>query len=234
MDQVRDGLVRTSGGIALSLTTPELQRQPWARLFAAALSGTPCDVIWSDGSARALPMASWVQAADATDRLLLASCVGATVDIGCGPGRMSAQLVLDHHVVLGIDVVPEAVAQARARGVGALRRDVFGPVPAEGRWETALLADGNIGIGGDPRRLLRRVRKLVGPGGRVVVELAPFGAGLNIGTAALSAGGQRSDPFPWAVVGADVIAPLAAGVGFAVSETHEHLNRWWTVLMRED
>jgi len=218
----------------MSLATHELHRQPWARIFAAALSGTPCDVIWSDGSARALPVASWVQAADVTDRLLLASCVGATVDIGCGPGRMSARLMLDRHVVLGIDVVPEAVAQARARGVGALRRDVFGPVPAEGRWETALLADGNIGIGGDPVRLLRRVWQLLGPGGRAVVELAPYGAGLSVGTAALTARGQRSDPFPWAVVGADIIAPLATRAGFAVSQRHEHDNRWWTVLTRED
>ena len=31
-----------------------------------------------------------------------------------------------------------------------LRRDLFAPLPGEGRWHHVLLADGNIGIGGDP------------------------------------------------------------------------------------
>jgi hypothetical protein len=34
-----------------------------------------------------------------------------------------------------------------------------------------LLLDGNIGIGGDPHRLLRRVRELLTPTGRLLVEL---------------------------------------------------------------
>ena len=41
------------------------------------------------------------------------------------------------------------------RGGAALRRDVFAPLPGEGRWYTALLADGNVGIGGDPVALLQ-------------------------------------------------------------------------------
>ena len=88
---------------------------------------------------------------------MLAHCVGPTLDVGCGPGRMSAHLAGRGRCVLGIDVVREAVDQTRARGVSALLRDVFAPLPGEGRWDTALLADGNIGIGGDPVALLRRV-----------------------------------------------------------------------------
>ena len=53
----------------------------------------------------------------------------------------------------------------------AIRRDVFAAVPGEGRWDCALLADGNIGIGGHPERLLRRLGRIVRPGGHVVVEL---------------------------------------------------------------
>ena len=78
-------------------------------------------------------------------------------------------------MVLGVDVVREAVDQTVARGVVALRRDVFDRLPGEGRWETALLADGNVGIGGDPVALLLRAGELVAADGRVVVELAPPG-----------------------------------------------------------
>ncbi len=110
---------------------------------------------------------------------LLGHCRGATLDVGCGPGRMSAHLAERGHVVLGVDIVREAVEQARRRGVSALRRNVFDPLPGEGRWNTVLLADGNIGIGGAPVRLLRRAVELLDRTGRVVCDLAAPGTGLR-------------------------------------------------------
>ena len=101
-----------------------------------------------------LPVGRWRSNADAEDCALLDHCVGHTIDVGCGPGRMSEHLMARGHGVLGIDLVAEAVRQARRRGVAALRRDVFAQLPGEGRWDTVLLADGNIGIGGDPVALL--------------------------------------------------------------------------------
>ena len=64
-----------------------------------------------------------------------------------------------------------------ARCHGACCRSVFQPVPGEGGWDTVLLADGNIGIGGDPVALLTRCRELLAPAGRVLVELDPPGHG---------------------------------------------------------
>lgn len=205
---------------------------PVTSFFTEALRGVPCDVVWADGTTGALPVAAWARLADETDRLMLASCVGPTIDIGCGPGRMSAQLMLEGHIALGIDVVPEAIAQTRARGANALRRDVFGRVPGEGRWQTALLADGNIGIGGDPVRLLERARALLCPKGIVVVELAAYGEGLRLSTVALRVGGCVSDAFPWALVGADAVAAVAARAGLVVVSTHERGGRWWSILRR--
>ena len=57
-----------------------------------------------------------------------------------------------------------------------LRRDVFARVPGEGRWSHVLLADGNIGIGGDPLRLLERAAGLLAAGGTVLVETDPEAA----------------------------------------------------------
>ena len=53
---------------------------------------------------------------------------------------------------------------------------MFGDVPCAGRWRTALLLDGNVGIGGAPVALLRRTRELLAPGGAALVELDPPGA----------------------------------------------------------
>ena len=68
--------------------------------------------------------------------------------------------------MLGIDVTPVALDVARARGALVLERSVFDRVPGAGRWGTALLLDGNIGIGADPAVLLRRVAALLRPAGR--------------------------------------------------------------------
>ena len=53
--------------------------------------------------------------------------------------------------MLGVDISRTAVARVRQAGASALHRSVFDPLPGQGRWGTALLADGNIGIGGLPR-----------------------------------------------------------------------------------
>ena len=125
--------------------------------FAAAMRGEPCTVHGLEDLPHRLPMTRWAARADAGDAAVLAHCTGPTLDIGCGPGRMSEHLAARGIGVLGIDIVPEAVEQTRARGASALHRDVFDHLPGEGRWVCALLADGNIGIGGDPVALLRRV-----------------------------------------------------------------------------
>jgi len=113
--------------------------------------------------------------------------------------------------------------------VAAILRDVFERVPAEGRWQTVLLADGNLGIGGDPARLLRRIAQLLAPGGRVVCDVVPPGTGLHSGTVRLTAGGLTSEPFPWSVVGADAIAQVGRHAGFTV-ETLDVGGRWVGVL----
>ena len=76
---------------------------------------------------------------------------------------------------LAIDITPYAVIAGPLTGALALQRDVFGHVPGAGRWATILLADGNIGIGGDPAALLRRAASLLMPGGAILVELGRRG-----------------------------------------------------------
>jgi SAM-dependent methyltransferase len=207
--------------------------EPFVEVFAAALRGIPCDVVGLGPEPSPLPVAHWTRTADASDRAVLAHCAGSTLDIGCGPGRMSAHLAALGRCVLGIDVVVEAVELARGRGVAALCRDVFSPIPGEGRWETALLTDGNIGIGGDPVRLLRRVHALLAPRGRAVVDLAPYGVGIRTTSVLLRTERQSSRPFTWSVVGAEAVGAVAAAAALCVRSTHEYAGRWFAVLVKE-
>ncbi len=200
--------------------------------FTAALRGEHCRIFGLGHDLQAMPARRWRRDADASDHQLLARCQGTTVDIGCGPGRMTHALLCLGVSALGIDVVPEAVRQARRRGGLALQRDVFSPLPAEGRWETALLADGNIGIGGDPVRLLRRVEELLVDGGRVVVDLSSPGGPVSVHHIGLEVAGRRSEPFPWAIVPADRIEQLAAAASLRVLEVVEHNGRWFAALQK--
>jgi hypothetical protein len=95
-----------------------------------------------------------------------------------------------------------------------LHRDVFDTLPGEGRWHHVLLADGNLGIGGDPVALLRRALRLLGPGGSVLVELSTGEPGLWRGSARISGpDGSCGREFPWAVVGIGAIAEVAEAAG---------------------
>jgi len=213
---LREEVVRTHGS--------------FSEVFGDALRGSPVAVRGIAIDDEVIPMHEWVRPAGLADRLLLRHCLGVTLDVGCGPGRMSAHLATRGHQVLGVDIVGEAVVQARARGVAAVQRNVFEAMPAEGTWETVLLADGNIGIGGDPAALLRRTAELLHPGGRVVCDLDEPGTGVRIHAARLIAENKWSSTFRWARVGADAIAGLAQDAGFRVQLVGERRGRWFAVL----
>jgi SAM-dependent methyltransferase len=181
--------------------------------FDPALDGAPADLLHSDGTVVALTVGRWHGAADADDAWLLDRCTGPALDLGCGPGRLVAALAARGVPVLGVDVSTAAQRQCRHRRAPMVRRDLFDRLPAEGCWDHVLLADGNIGIGGDPLRLLRRAAELVHPGGTVVVETDPRADLLWCGTARVRTPEGTGGPLPWACVGAGALADLADAAG---------------------
>lgn len=206
---------------------------PWGEVFASALEGKPCFVHGLPDRPFSLPIAAWADDADGSDDVLLSHCTDPTLDVGCGPGRMAHALALRGLHVLGIDVVPEAVRRARERGIAVLQRDVFSSLPGEGRWGCVLLADGNIGIGGDPVALLRRSAALLAGGGRVVADVAPPGVGIVTRVVRLECSGRQSETFRWSLVGADLIPDLAMAAGLRLHARHEHRGRWFAVLTKD-
>jgi SAM-dependent methyltransferase len=137
----------------------------------------------------------WLHTATAADERALGHALPPVLDIGCGPGRHVVALAERGIPALGIDITPTAVAIALGQGALVLERSVFDRVPASGRWCSALLLDGNIGIGGDPERLLRRVVELLSARARVVIELSDRISGMSVSTVRLEF--ERNDAGPW-------------------------------------
>jgi SAM-dependent methyltransferase len=205
----------------------------YGRLLATAaqhvLGGGPparARVRSADGTLQPLPLDRWVRDADASDAEVLALAAAPVLDLGCGPGRHLAALQASGKVALGVDLSPVAVRLARRRGATAIPGDVFGTVPRSGRWRTALLLDGNVGIGGAPEALLRRTRELLAPGGSALVELDPPGTPTVCTRIRIEAGGEVSEWFRWARVGADGIGPLAGRAGLSLAELVIVAGRW--------
>jgi SAM-dependent methyltransferase len=197
-----------------------------------ALAGTAGpDSRAAAGLARELPVQRWCHPI-AGDRSMLDRCGAPTLDVGAGPGRLTVALAERGIPALAIDITPGAVLLARSSGALALQRDVFGHLPAAGRWATVLLADGNIGIGGDPASLLRRAAELVRPGGTVVAETGPPGAPARYELARLRTPAGPGPWFPWAAIGADLISELGRACGLRVTETWRDSSRWFSVLRR--
>jgi SAM-dependent methyltransferase len=194
-------------------------------------------LVHTDGRRDLLPVRRWHGPPEPAVESVAARCTGPTIDLGCGPGRLTRALAQRGLVALGVDISVEAVRLTQSRGVAALRRDVFEPLPGEGRWAHALLIDGNIGIGGDPVRLLRRCGALIAADGTLVVEVDPPGAGLWQGQAYVLSGSSdegelRGPAFPWAQVGAEAVARTAAAAGLRVVERFRFGPRWFAELAR--
>ena len=161
---------------------------------------------------------------------MLARAVGPVLDIGCGVGRHVVALRGRGVRAVGVEISPVAVAIARERGAEVIEASAF-EHPTTSDWRTILLLDGNIGIGGDAVRLLRRCNALLAPGGGVLVELEPPAdrAARPAGPARGRPRRQRLDPLALRRLRGDRPARRARP-GFGVAERWQADGRWFAHL----
>ena len=203
-------------------------------LYGRSLEALPrgLTVRASDGRASALPVQRYLGPLTAADEDVLARVAGPVLDVGCGPGRHVVALARRGSLAVGVDVSPVAVRIARERGATVVQASVFDRIPGAGRWGTALLLDGNIGIGGRPTALLARLQRLLRPDGLVLVELDAPGSAGGRTRIRLETDDEVSDWFRWAHVAADAIGVHAAEAGLRVRESWESDRRWFACLAR--
>lgn len=223
-------------------------------LFGRLLDGGADDLVVraTDGDVWSMPIGRWLAPASPVDERVLDRAVGPVLDVGCGPGRHVHALGRRGVPTVGVELSPAAARHARRGGARVVEGSIFEVAPDPGRWETALLLDGNIGIGGDPRVLLRRVSELLAPEGRVLVELDPPGARTAPAEPAgaseesrmdaptrdgairirIESDGTSSAWFPWARVTAATIDRPASAAGFVVAGHWTDQGRHFCALVR--
>ena len=179
----------------------------------------------ADGRAVPLQVSRWCGPPDAADKDLLSHCRGPVLDVGCGPGRLTVALTEQGIPALGVDISWTAVARTRQAGAIAIRRSVFDPLPGQGRWATVLLADGNIGIGGQPGRLLHRCAQLLAPDGLLLIEAEPGNVDERLTACLEHPDGRRGPDFPWARMGTAALLLATADAGLHVVEQWQHADR---------
>ena len=197
-----------------------------AEPYASALRGGEL-LYLSDTRARSttrvtMDVSRWNADADAADLTLLSRVSGPVLDIGCGPGRMvRAATNLGMHAV-GVDVSAAALEIAGNLGGSFITGSVFDRVPGEGMWQTTLLVDGNVGIGGDIPGLLARCRELLSSSGEIIVELnAESSHEEHYFAEVVDSHGNRSGSFPWAEIGLDRLCSKLDQLGLQLIQSWE-------------
>ncbi len=199
-------------------------------LRAGDRSGADIIVRLSDGTVAPLALDRYLGPADVTDVSLLEGVGGPVLDVGCGPGRLLHALAARGVFALGVDLSSAAVALARDGGAHAIVGSIFDELPGAGSWRTALLLDGNIGIGGQPVRLLERVGALLAQDGELLVELDQPGLRSGALQARLETRVAVSAWFAWARVAFEDVAPVARAAAFSVAQRWQAGGRWFARL----
>ncbi|MFG2858181.1 class I SAM-dependent methyltransferase [Streptomyces mirabilis] len=187
----------------------------------------------ADGRRIPLPVHRWHQRPTVADKTVLERCVSPVLDVGCGPGRLCRELLSRGVFALGVDIAPRAVALTCALGGLALCRSVFDRLPAERGWQTVLLIDGNIGIGGDPPSLLHRCCGLIAPTGCLVVEVDPHDVEELCTARFEDLQGHRGPSFPWARLGLRALHRVAEGLALRVTDQWTSGNRCFAALAHQ-
>ncbi len=146
------------------------------------------------------------------------------LDVGCGDGQLLAALEKKGCEAEGIDVVPEAVAFCKRRGLRARVGD-FLAARFAGGYDAVALSE-VLAFVPEPERFLRKARQLLRPGGVVVVSAGNAGGfWARIVEAAGKLPPEPEPPLYYRRFTQQSLERLAAAAGFRVKRWNSF--SWW-------
>lgn len=239
----------------------DAEHDAFGRMLADRLEarGTVEVVERDDGTVFASPTDYWfapVRAWWPQERRALRHVRGRVLDLGCGAGRVALELQRRGHDVVAVDLSPLAVEVARKRGVADARAVTVDELVRGGeRFDSVVLLGNNLGLLGgerDGRALLRRLRRVTTPTGRILAgSYDPYEGASDLARgyqernrARGRMGGQErirvryrqwSTPwFDWLFASRAEVAALAAGSGWTVGRFVDEGSGYVAVLERDD
>ncbi len=141
------------------------------------------------------------------------------LDLGCGDGRLTAQLAETGAVVTGVDSSAEQIAAARARGLDAEVMDGHA-LTFEATFD-GMISNAALHWMTEPDRVLAGVHRALRPGGRFVAEMGGAGNVAAVRDALRAAMDRRGLDFeaanPWYFPDAAEYSARLEAAGFEVS-----------------
>ncbi len=121
------------------------------------------------------------------------------LDLGCGDGTLTAEIVARGATVVGVDASPAMVAAARAKGIDARLGDAAG-LGFEAEFD-AVFSNAALHWMLDPDPVIAGVHAALQPGGRFVAEMGGHGCVAAVGVALVAALRRRgidgAGRIPW-------------------------------------
>lgn len=196
-----------------------------------------------------MAQALWSDVATVYDRSFATLCCGSApalleripagsrvLDVGCGSGHLTAELMAAGHLVTAVDPDPEMVALAASRSRADVQAAGLPDLPfADGSFEV-VLANFVLNHVDDPRAAARGLSSVLAPGGRLAATIWPATPPpqAQLWGSVLDASGAVRPTMPRLAPDLDFdrspegLGSLLAGAGLEVGETV--LTRWeWRV-----
>jgi 2-polyprenyl-3-methyl-5-hydroxy-6-metoxy-1,4-benzoquinol methylase len=92
------------------------------------------------------------------------------VDIGCGHGGVSYQLVKNGFVIYGIEINDDALESLEKKGFKTIKRNITEPFEIEIKFDVALILDVLEHVI-DPLFLLKETKKILNPAGCIIITV---------------------------------------------------------------
>ena len=195
--------------------------------------GTDHRLRLQDGTVVPLPLHRYLGRADRIDEKLLKGVRGPVLDVG-SDREPSPRLGLKGRIRARRRPLAGSRSACHRPGGEGIVASIFDELPGDGQWTSALLLDGNIGIGGAPERLLTRIAALLCDHGELLVELDSPTAPTSSTIARIETDRSVSSWFPWARVSVRDLDFVARSGGFEVGERWCDTRRWFARLRRAE